>query len=69
MKKKRCTIVVWSGQPSGNTSIPAKPRRTPRLTEEKQQKQSREEMVRSLQGIFCYGRYRSWAALRGRKRA
>ena len=27
-----------------------------------EKKQSPEEMIRSLQGIFCKGRYRSWVA-------
>ena len=68
MKKKRCTIVVWSEQPFGN-EIPVKKRRTPRLTPEKLEKQSRDEMIRALQGVFCHGRYRSWVASIGRKPA
>jgi hypothetical protein len=27
-----------------------------------EEKQTQEEMIRDLQGIFCTGRYRSWAA-------
>jgi hypothetical protein len=29
---------------------------------ESEKKQSPEEMIRSLQGVFCKGRYRSWVA-------
>jgi hypothetical protein len=46
-----------------------------RLTEEEKRrreearrnrKQTPEEMIRSLQGIFCGGRYRSWVSPGGR---
>jgi len=29
-------------------------------------KETPREMIRSLQGVFCGGRYRSWASLAGR---
>jgi len=30
-----------------------------------EKKQSPEEMIRSLQGVFCKGRYSSWVATQG----
>jgi len=30
-------------------------------------KETPEQMVRSLQGVFCKGRYRSWASVQDRK--
>jgi len=33
----------------------------------KPSKETPEQMVRSLQGVFCKGRYRSWAFVRDKK--
>jgi hypothetical protein len=33
-----------------------------------EEKQTPEEMIHDLQGIFCTGRYRSWAASQGKRR-
>ena len=30
-------------------------------------KETPEQMIRSLQGVFCKGRYRSWTFTRGKK--
>jgi len=53
----------WSNQPNHKK----KPRRIQTSSREKSEKeQSEEEMIRSLQGVFCKGRYRSWVFSQGR---
>jgi hypothetical protein len=37
------------------------------VTPKQPSKETPEQMVRSLQGVFCKGRYRSWAFDHGKK--
>jgi hypothetical protein len=37
----------------------------PRREDEPEGRETPEEMIRSLQGIFCKGRYRSWTVRQG----
>ena len=55
----------WPQQSSFSTQ--GKPRKQPRENSKHPEKESPEMMVRSLQGIFCKGQYRSWIAFRGER--
>jgi hypothetical protein len=54
------TVFVWPPLPFSGDSD-GKPRRK----DGREGKETPEEMIRSLQGIFCKGRYRSWPVRQG----
>ena len=48
----------WPCQPASQEENPRGNRQVKKTATES--KQSQESMIRSLQGVFCKGRYRSW---------
>ena len=49
----------WSFQPAFT-----KPKKDPQLSQEQQ---NQEDMIRSLQNVFCKGRYRTWHLSQGNR--
>ena len=72
MEKKQSydsAINVWPGPPSSEEEKKPYPRKSRRPAGKNQMgKQSDEDMIRELQGIFCKGRYRSWVFSELRRR-
>ena len=58
------TILVWPCHPSLKEQQQIRDLNKENRSGKKERKQTPEQMIRSLQGVFCGGRYRSWVLSR-----